>query len=481
MPLASSSSPPETEDDDDDDLKPAEMDRNDILRKSITVPRKAFIALRDPPIERRFTEVKEANFLDDAGPLELEEHPSTGQELSSTHSAHEQEASSSPQSGSSSHLGVTSRVLSARELDEDSSSYPVFDSSGGGYDDSLEHLLDGIKKVIKPSKSFTNLLNSTSSSVSLSISTSSSCSSVGSVSGLVEPLVSPQPLKGSSVPTPHAAAGRKVLAPLANHYQPQSNVAEAHDQAPSLLAVGTSRGNIFRSTPNKPEEAEDGVLPEFVDSPVAAQTFPFPVVIETPVDTNQEELTPASEDASHCARLEVPGPRRLNSSRLDPNRTIFDDSTPAARQNLDQTVLDESVYSEADGSLQTPETSTQPEQMPPVPVTSRPKLYSTDSLFSFKKHRKVDLDCFASRPQAPRKVSLSSFQPDPSLQQEDETFTSLLPDRFLGGDLLSGLDSLLGDVADGQAVSAVIATWMLAQGVLNPCSGKFIIFKVIIS
>ena len=384
MPLASSSSLPETEYDEDDDLKPAEMDRNDVLRKSITVPRKSFVSLRDPPIERRFTEVKEANFLDDAGPLELEEHPSDGQDLSSTHSAHEQEANSYSKSGrSSSHLGVTSRVLSARELEEDTSSYPVFDSSGG-YDDSLEHLLDGIKKVIKPSKSFTNLLNSTSSSISLSVSTSSSCSSVGSVSGLVEPLVSPRPLQGFSVPTLHAAVGREVLAPLAN--LPHSNVAEEPlNQVTCLLTLGTSRENIFRSTPNKPEESEivDGVLPEFADSPVTAQTYPFPLVTETPVETNEEELTPASEDASHFARLVVPGTRKLNSSRLDPNRTIFDDSTTdAAGQNLDQTVLDESVYSEVDVSLQPPGT-TQPEQLPPVPVTSRPKLFSTEALFSF--------------------------------------------------------------------------------------------------
>ena len=172
------------EEDDDEDLKPAEIDRNDILRKS--VPRKAFIALRDPPIERRFTEVKEANFLDDAGPLELEERVS--EDLAT--SAHEQETSSSSLSGSSSHPGVREHVLSARELNQDTSPYPVFDSSGG-YDDSLEHLLDGIKKVIKPSKSFANLLNSTSSSVSLSISTNDSCSSVGSISGLGDTLISP--------------------------------------------------------------------------------------------------------------------------------------------------------------------------------------------------------------------------------------------------------------------------------------------------
>ena len=78
-------------------------------------------------------------------------------------------------------------------------------------------------------------------------------------------------------------------------------------------------------------------------------------------------------------------------------------------------------------------------------------------------------------------MSFSGFQPDPSLQQEDENFTSSLPDRFLGGDLLSCLDSLIGDVADSQAMSASIATWMLAEGVLKPCSGKFKILKVLIS
>merc|ERR1719341_358070 len=73
-------------------------------------------------------------------------------------------------------------------------------------------------------------------------------------------------------------------------------------------------------------------MAEFVDSPVAAQNFPYPAVVETSVDINHEELI--STDARLCARLDVPGSRRLSSSRLDLNRTVLDDSTPDAWQNL---------------------------------------------------------------------------------------------------------------------------------------------------
>ena len=186
------------------------------------------VANREPAMPKRFKEVYEANFLDDdlgrneneSSALELEEDPSciAGSQLrhyetfepggNFAESAHEQKDEKSTSSAGSlikpylsaheqdekSSISISNHVeysahelneaagmcttsitqftvLSALELDEDSSPYPVFDSTASCEDtlDSSDDLSCD-KKMIKPSKSFTNLLNSTSSSVSHSIS-----------------------------------------------------------------------------------------------------------------------------------------------------------------------------------------------------------------------------------------------------------------------------------------------------------------------
>ena len=82
--------------DDDEDLVPALMDRKCHLRTSM-VPKKAYTSVREPSIGKRFSEIREANFLEDGGkeeacPLELEEHSLLSQ------SAHEQSMSGDKQS-----------------------------------------------------------------------------------------------------------------------------------------------------------------------------------------------------------------------------------------------------------------------------------------------------------------------------------------------------------------------------------------------
>ena len=94
-------------------------------------------------------------------------------------------------------------ALNTPEQNEFTSPYPVFDDSGGSDDDDSFDEFNDTKFVIKPSKSFTNLLNSTTSSISFSVSTNSS--SIGSVSSLEQPPVDDQSLQelpsSSSFPT----------------------------------------------------------------------------------------------------------------------------------------------------------------------------------------------------------------------------------------------------------------------------------------
>jgi len=54
------------------------------------------------------------------------------------------------------------------------------------------------------------------------------------------------------------------------------------------------------------------------------------------------------------------------------------------------------------------------------PVTSRPKIMSTESLFSVKKHKKVDLECFKSMSLSRRRVPVTNFESDQTLGQHDE-------------------------------------------------------------
>ena len=51
---------------DDEDLALARMDRKCYLRTSM-VPKKAYTSVREPSIVKQFSEIREANFLDDGG------------------------------------------------------------------------------------------------------------------------------------------------------------------------------------------------------------------------------------------------------------------------------------------------------------------------------------------------------------------------------------------------------------------------------
>merc|ERR1719186_578789 len=112
------------------------MDKNSPSRSFPDIPKKAFVSRREPPISRRFTETSEANFLDGPSPkfrdlstiaLELEENLPCEVESFPTHSALEQgKEDLQNEKSPASHVD---RVLSAPELEEDSS-FPVFDSLG---------------------------------------------------------------------------------------------------------------------------------------------------------------------------------------------------------------------------------------------------------------------------------------------------------------------------------------------------------------
>ena len=177
--------------DDDDDLQPTDWDRSSFRRKNIR--RKSYVRLREPSIVKRLQEVtQEANILesglDEHSPEtdeEVEKSESPGSELKSTRTpapkvfVHYVSTPNSedkpPPVGYRFHDEVpiaTRSVLSAPELDEDQ----IFDSSCGSDNAFTSEYLDKSKRVIKPSISIADLLNSSGSSLSSRSSSESSVS-----------------------------------------------------------------------------------------------------------------------------------------------------------------------------------------------------------------------------------------------------------------------------------------------------------------
>merc|ERR1719186_2133751 len=285
------------------------MDKNSPSRSFPDIPKKAFVSRREPPISRRFTETSEANFLDGPSPkfrdlstiaLELEENLPCEVESFPTHSALEQgKEDLQNEKSPASHVD---RVLSAPELEEDSS-YPVFDSLGS-FDDSLDSSSDvfSSRRVIKPSKSFTNLLNSTSSSANLSVSScftdsvTSNTSTGDCLSGqgaifdafhMVESCTRgpPESREKPIIPSLFSVQGDKIS------FSPTADAVPADQELPSLMVVEKFQEGVFQSTPSRPEDSAgptstgvEETLPEFLDSPVVAVgTFAMSVLVDSPL------------------------------------------------------------------------------------------------------------------------------------------------------------------------------------------------------
>merc|ERR1719186_1543356 len=521
------------------------MDKNSPSRSFPDIPKKAFVSRREPPISRRFTETSEANFLDGPSPqfrysstmaLELEENLPCEVESFPTHSALEQgKEDLQHEKSPASHVD---RVLSAPELEEDSS-YPVFDSLGS-CEDSLDSSSDvfSSRRVIKPSKSFTNLLNSTSSSANLSVSScftdsvTSNTSTGDCLSGqgaifdafhMVESCTRgpPESREKPIIPSLSSVQGDKISFSQTANLKFTDEV-PADQELPSLMVVENFQESVYQSTPSRPEDTEgltstrvEETLPEFLDSPVVAVgTFAMSVMVDSPVNasTKKQELPdnglsqagsilePTTSDLDHIA---------CNNSRLNPNRAILDESTNRnSRLDPNRTILGDSLSSQADciqfeeepnpkttlflnenklcqnaskSSLLPSTVETAPKdnsatKPTEVPIASRPKLLSTDSLFSFKKYKKVDLDCFAAKSPAPKKVAafpIISFQSESSSNPlYSSSRTTKLGYNFLGRDFLSHLSSLLKDQANDHCRTAAIASWMLEEGLLKSCQGK---------
>merc|ERR1719186_638424 len=372
------------------------MDKNSPSRSFPDIPKKAFVSRREPPISRRFTETSEANFLDGPCPqfrdsstmaLELEENLPCEVESFPTHSALEQgKEDLQNEKSPASHVD---RVFSAPELEEDSS-YPVFDSLGS-FENSLDSSSDvfSSRRVIKPSKSFTNLLNSTSSSANLSVSSCFTDSATSNTSfgncllngnggnsdalhmvesctrGPSESMKSPivSSLSSLSLSSLHLQKDKISLPSSQTAGLVSTDEIPAGQELPGLMIVDQLQEGVFQSTPSRPEETEgvtstniEGTLPEFLDSPVlTVGTFAMSVMVDSPANTSTEkqELSPDHGLSQAGSRLEPttsdPDHSARNNSRLNPNRTILDESSNRnSRLDPNRTILGDSLSSQAD-------------------------------------------------------------------------------------------------------------------------------------
>ena len=96
------------------------------------------------------------------------------------------------------------------------------------------------------------------------------------------------------------------------------------------------------------------------------------------------------------------------------------------------------------------------------PTLSRLKLLSS---FTIKKHKKVELDCFAKKPLSPKKVTISRFPFKPDSSNTTNNYARhKFPDQFLGKMLISFFDSLLENKASKR--SEAIVGWMFENGLV---------------